>query len=157
MEERAGWFALFVFLVSHDCCVALPHDAMGLSAVCDCGISWSYSLTILTNVSLNPGSSVHFNISSWDDGNDLTPFECLKLFSPSQLLQIPILQILAMQLTDFCSHCYIHDLIQENPHYLSAGFYPSPKNIHVLEQDPFILAFVSDKPQPFKCMTIKNL
>ena len=22
-----------------DCCVALPHDAVGLSAVCDCGIS----------------------------------------------------------------------------------------------------------------------
>ena len=38
-EERAGCFAFFVFLVSHDCCVALPHDAMGLSAVCDCGIS----------------------------------------------------------------------------------------------------------------------
>ena len=36
---RAGCFALFDFLVSHDCCVALPHDAMGLSAVCDCGIS----------------------------------------------------------------------------------------------------------------------
>ena len=30
--------ALFVFLVSYDCCVALPHDAMGLLAVCDCGI-----------------------------------------------------------------------------------------------------------------------
>ena len=29
----------FVFLVSHDCFVALPHGAMGLSAVCDCGIS----------------------------------------------------------------------------------------------------------------------
>ena len=41
---RAGCFALFVFLVSRDCCVALPHDAMGLSAVCDCGISRSYSL-----------------------------------------------------------------------------------------------------------------
>ena len=27
-----------------DCCVALPRSAMGLSAVCDCGISWSYSL-----------------------------------------------------------------------------------------------------------------
>ena len=26
--------------------VALPRGAMGLSAVCDCGISWSYSLTI---------------------------------------------------------------------------------------------------------------
>ena len=36
-EERAGCFALFVFLVS--CCVALPHDATGLSTVCDCGIS----------------------------------------------------------------------------------------------------------------------
>ena len=32
--------ALFVcLLVSRDCCVALPHDATGLSAVCDCGIS----------------------------------------------------------------------------------------------------------------------
>ena len=28
------------------CWAALPHGAMGLSAVCDCGISWSYSLTI---------------------------------------------------------------------------------------------------------------
>ena len=32
--------------MSHDCCVALPHDAKDLSAVCDCGISGSYSLTI---------------------------------------------------------------------------------------------------------------
>ena len=38
-EERAGCFALLVFLVSCECCVALPHDAMDLSAVCDCGIS----------------------------------------------------------------------------------------------------------------------
>ena len=38
-RERAGCFALFVLLVSHDCCVALLHDATGLSAVCDCGIS----------------------------------------------------------------------------------------------------------------------
>ena len=30
--------------MSRDCCVALPHDATGLSAVCDCGISWPYSL-----------------------------------------------------------------------------------------------------------------
>ena len=34
MVSRGGW-------------VALPHSAMGLSAVCDCGISLSYSLTIL--------------------------------------------------------------------------------------------------------------
>ena len=38
-RERAGCFALFVFLVSCDCCMALPRDATGLSAVCDRGIS----------------------------------------------------------------------------------------------------------------------
>ena len=32
--------------MSRDCCVALPHGVMGLSAVCDCGISCSYSLFI---------------------------------------------------------------------------------------------------------------
>ena len=36
-EERAGCFAKFVFLASCDCCVALPGNAMGLSAVCACG------------------------------------------------------------------------------------------------------------------------
>ena len=41
---RAGCFAYFVFLVSRDCCVALFRGAMDLSAVCDCGISWSYLL-----------------------------------------------------------------------------------------------------------------
>ena len=34
-EERAGCFAWFVFLVSRDCCMALPRGAMGLSAVSD--------------------------------------------------------------------------------------------------------------------------
>ena len=38
-EERAVCFALFVFLVSRYCCVALPRDAAGLSAVCDCRFS----------------------------------------------------------------------------------------------------------------------
>ena len=46
-KKGAGCFALFVFLVSRDCCVALPHDAtcsifaplLVLSAVCDCGIA----------------------------------------------------------------------------------------------------------------------
>ena len=44
-EERADGFAYFVFLVSRDDWAALPRGATGLSAVCDCGISWSYSLT----------------------------------------------------------------------------------------------------------------
>ena len=30
--------------MSRDCCVAIPLGAMGLSAVCDCDISQSYSL-----------------------------------------------------------------------------------------------------------------
>ena len=38
-EVRAGCFAKFVFLVSRNCCVALPRGATGLSAVGDCGIS----------------------------------------------------------------------------------------------------------------------
>ena len=39
MGKRAGCFALFVFLVSGNCCVVLPHNNMGLSAVCECCIS----------------------------------------------------------------------------------------------------------------------
>ena len=35
-RERAGCFAWFVFLVSLNCCVAIPLSAMGLSVVCDC-------------------------------------------------------------------------------------------------------------------------
>ena len=35
MEEIADCFALFVFLVSRDCCVALPHATTDLSAICD--------------------------------------------------------------------------------------------------------------------------
>ena len=42
-------FALFVFLVSCDCCVALPHDATDLSAVCDCGIPDHTHLLLLVS------------------------------------------------------------------------------------------------------------
>ena len=38
-DERAGCFALFIYLAFRSCCVALPHDATMLFAVCDCGIS----------------------------------------------------------------------------------------------------------------------
>ena len=39
MGKRELVALLFAFLVSRDCCVALPHSATGLSAVCNCGIS----------------------------------------------------------------------------------------------------------------------
>ena len=39
IEERAGCFAWFVFLVSHGGWAALPYGAAGLFAVCDRGIS----------------------------------------------------------------------------------------------------------------------
>ena len=45
-KERAGCFTLTVFLMYCDSqwSVALPHGAVGWSAVYDCRISWSYSL-----------------------------------------------------------------------------------------------------------------
>ena len=51
---RESWLlCLIVFLVSSDGWAALPRGATGLSAVCDCGIFWSYSLTILEQRSGN--------------------------------------------------------------------------------------------------------
>ena len=38
-KRKLAALFFFVFLVSSDCCVALAHDATGLSAVCDCGVS----------------------------------------------------------------------------------------------------------------------
>ena len=42
MRNRAGFFALIVFLMSCgcQCSVALPRSAIDWYAVCDCGISW---------------------------------------------------------------------------------------------------------------------
>ena len=46
-EKRAGCFAFNVLRTSCNCkCpVTLSHKAVGRSAVCDCGVSWSCSLT----------------------------------------------------------------------------------------------------------------
>ena len=48
MEAIESWLLCLVCLpvVSRDCCVAISLGAMGLSAVCDCDIYRSYSLTI---------------------------------------------------------------------------------------------------------------
>ena len=45
-EDRTGCFAFIVLPMYYycKCFVALPHGGMGWSAVCDCGISCSYSL-----------------------------------------------------------------------------------------------------------------
>ena len=45
-KKRAGYFTLFVFLLSCDCncSIALPHGGVGWSVVCDCCIARSYSL-----------------------------------------------------------------------------------------------------------------
>ena len=47
----AGCFAFIVLRMSCycKCSVALPNGAVCRSALCDCGISWSYSLTFLWN------------------------------------------------------------------------------------------------------------
>ena len=61
-EERESWLLCLVCLsVSHDCFVAIPLGAMGLSAVCDCDISRSYSL-FLSVIHVNSdgfGESAH--------------------------------------------------------------------------------------------------
>ena len=60
-EDRAGCFSLFVFMVYRDWCVALPHDDMGLSAVCD---------SILTYYFWNVSSVViehNKNVSAYDN------------------------------------------------------------------------------------------
>ena len=57
-RDRAGCFAWFVFLVSWDGCEALPRSTTNLSAVCDCGISCSGSLSIKKN-----GSHTHTKIT----------------------------------------------------------------------------------------------
>ena len=44
-EVRAGCFTLIVFLLACGSSVSLPRGAMGWSAMCVCGISWSYSFT----------------------------------------------------------------------------------------------------------------
>ena len=36
-EEKVGCFAIIVLQMYYKCSVALPHGAMGWSAVCDCG------------------------------------------------------------------------------------------------------------------------
>ena len=48
-RERAGCFTSIVIMVSFGCLwsVSLPNGVMGWSAVWECGISWSYSLTFL--------------------------------------------------------------------------------------------------------------
>ena len=38
-ERELVALLFFIFLVSCDCCVALPHHTTGLSAVCDCVFS----------------------------------------------------------------------------------------------------------------------
>ena len=48
--------------MSRDCCVVLPHGAMGLSAVCDYGISGSYSL-FLNRLVIVSTSEDHFEES----------------------------------------------------------------------------------------------
>ena len=70
-EERAGCFALFVLLVSHDCCVSLPQDTTGLSAVCDCGISWLYSLTIFMQHIILLRAHFSQNVKYWYEIHDV--------------------------------------------------------------------------------------
>ena len=55
-SHRAMWgFAMQGYVIKWCFAAALPRGATGLSAVCDCGISWSYPLTILGRL---PGAAL---------------------------------------------------------------------------------------------------
>ena len=60
-EERAGCLTLIVLLVSWwcKCPVALPHGNVGLSAVCECGISLSYLYTVRKDKINLHGQKIH--------------------------------------------------------------------------------------------------
>ena len=58
--------------MSLDCCVALPHDATGLSAVCDCGISRPCSLTFFIYKEVNPASDISSHSILGENDNKLT-------------------------------------------------------------------------------------
>ena len=51
-RELVALLCLSSWCLVINCCVALPHDATGLSAVYDCGISRSYSLTSFDQLGL---------------------------------------------------------------------------------------------------------
>ena len=65
MEEIAGCFTLIVLLLLCwiMCTGCLSGDAVGLSVVCDCGISWLYSLAFL-----------HFTLNTSHEQTQLSPF-----------------------------------------------------------------------------------
>ena len=50
-RELAALLSLF-FLVSRDCCVAIPLSAMGLSAVCDCDTHYFWVSFMQTGMAL---------------------------------------------------------------------------------------------------------
>ena len=55
-QETAGCFALIVFL-DFKCSVDVPRGVLDWSAVCDCGISWRYSLYVY------PPNAVHVQMN----------------------------------------------------------------------------------------------
>ena len=65
--------------------MALPHEALGLSAVCDCGISRSYSLTIFDCILDAMWLLVVCISSSWCIGSGHT---CLHFLDKSLKLSI---------------------------------------------------------------------
>ena len=59
--ERAGCFALFVFLVSRDCCVALPHGATLIVALTIC--EKYQNITCWLNLNLSTLSTILIEIN----------------------------------------------------------------------------------------------
>ena len=76
-EERAGRLTLFVFLVSCDCSVALPHGAMCCSVVNDYAILGHTRLLFRASLIFSGYFKLSYDATS---GSEITP--CIKIDKP---------------------------------------------------------------------------
>ena len=88
------------------CCVALPHGAMGLSAVCDCGISWSYSLLLLLScLSYIPWPFVYWKPTKQELRQTLKTLINVIIFIFAKINKLP---------QNVAFHQLLHFLLREN-------------------------------------------
>ena len=67
--------------MSGNCCVALLLSAMSLSAVCDCDISLSYSLTIIEHENITQIEVIYVSVQPLHNRRFVTPHKSVELMA----------------------------------------------------------------------------
>ena len=90
--------------------MALPHSAVGWSALCDCGILWSYSLTffliIISELSFIVDSKQQHYFSPIDLLS-MKGFMSLKLYLIYHSIYLTLMLVHMLEDTNDCPHQYI--------------------------------------------------